>query len=555
MAFDILEKHRASIESQILVSYTPSGQAYPSTRYTYDMLMDALRIMAVQGCCRDDDLKFILYDEDEFRYIYGLVNLAAFLANAMVEAIQFDSCDELNSQQVAGRYAISNSCGQHGRSYQDEIKSCGLYACQIDSTMEIVAVDTAMGVRSPPPFECREGSGPGKYSGYWDTQSGREIKDTPYSNSIGRIDVESCCWVSEEFHFQHVQGVTDLYGEVGPGRTFNAESMQYRKVGLFLRVSAFTGEIFHGLNRFNERFGIRRRAGRRALYPDVSFCLDPEATCSSQYTDEMRWTTAMFEWVDRVQLYEQGWNYKEELMQFVDDGAEEGDPFIDNVIRVFHGDCHREGCSGRPIRFENERRKNFYHIINNILQLGPLFESIGSAPSPTEVPDVFTPVEKTPGPTEFPYARPANPTEQQVFPMPPDVATLSTICKGMPRGIVTFDKCMSYVECFDGVASEAKKCSEGSIFDVSINECNWEEEVANCHENGPVQLEPFQPSEEKRPPEPTKNPTTRWTDFQTVGIGTSKPTPTTLINLEGSGGTRNEDSIIALVVLLTLAQY
>ena len=51
MAFDILEKHRASIESQILVSYTPSGQAYPSTRYTYDMLMDALRIMAVQGCC------------------------------------------------------------------------------------------------------------------------------------------------------------------------------------------------------------------------------------------------------------------------------------------------------------------------------------------------------------------------------------------------------------------------------------------------------------------------------------------------------------------------
>jgi len=194
MAFKILEKHRASIESQILVSYTPSGQAYPSTRYTYDMLMDALRIMAVQGCCRDDDLKFILYDEDEFLYMYGLVNLAAFLSNAMVEAIQFDTCDELNEQQVAGRYAISNSCGQHGRSYQDETQSCGLYACQVESTMEIVAVDTAMGVRSPPPFECREGSGPGKYSGYWDTQSGREIKATPYSNSLGRIDVESCCW-------------------------------------------------------------------------------------------------------------------------------------------------------------------------------------------------------------------------------------------------------------------------------------------------------------------------------------------------------------------------
>lgn len=47
-------------------------------------------------------------------YIYGLVNFAAFLANAMVESISNDTCDELNIQQVAGKYAISNSCGQEG---------------------------------------------------------------------------------------------------------------------------------------------------------------------------------------------------------------------------------------------------------------------------------------------------------------------------------------------------------------------------------------------------------------------------------------------------------
>jgi len=206
MALKILDKHRASIQSQILVSYTPSGQAYPSTRYTYGMIGGCSYNHGVQGCCRDDDLKFILYDEDEFLYIYGLVNLAAFLSNAMVEAIKYDTCDELNKQQVAGRYAISNSCGQHGRSYQDETQSCDLYACQVEGTMETVAVDAAMGVRSPPPFECREGSGPGNYSGYWDTQSGREIKETPYSNSLGRIDVESCCWVSKEVTFHCVWG-------------------------------------------------------------------------------------------------------------------------------------------------------------------------------------------------------------------------------------------------------------------------------------------------------------------------------------------------------------
>lgn len=248
-------------------------------------------------------------------------------------------------------------------------------------------------------------------------------------------------------------------------------------------------------------------------------------------------------------------------MQFVDDGAKEEDPFIDTVIRIFHGDCHRDGCSNRPIRFADERRKNFYNIINNVLQLGPLIESMNSTPSPTGEPHVSTPVPtvditapptgSTPRPTEFPYIGPVNPTEQ--------AATLSTICEGMPRGIVTLNGCMSYVECFDDVASEIKKCSEGSIFDVSINECNWEDEVANCYDNSPVQMEPFQPSDEKEPREPTRNPTTRWPALQTVGRRTRKPTPTALINLEGSGGSRIEGAmfvvVILSIILLTFAQY
>lgn len=56
--------------------------------------------------------------------------------------------------------------------------------------MEVTAVSSGSQVRAPPPFECRPGSGPDNYSGYWNTNTGAEIKNTPYSNTAGRIDVE-----------------------------------------------------------------------------------------------------------------------------------------------------------------------------------------------------------------------------------------------------------------------------------------------------------------------------------------------------------------------------
>ena len=90
--------------------------------------------------------------------------------------------------------------------------------------MEVTAVDTENDVRAPPPFECRPGSGPDFYSGnysrssllssscipvlnirsiiginqqgYWDTNFGTEMKNTPYANTAGRIDIEG-----EDFEF------------------------------------------------------------------------------------------------------------------------------------------------------------------------------------------------------------------------------------------------------------------------------------------------------------------------------------------------------------------
>lgn len=141
------------------------------------------------------DFKFLLNEGNAAKYQYGIVNLGAFLAQAMVESIMYDACDELNWEEVAGRYAISNACGQEGRSYQDEACSVGteetdVYTCQVVIDMEITAISSGNGVRAPPPLSCQAGSGEGSYSGYWDVSTGIEIADIPYSNANGRTDTE-----------------------------------------------------------------------------------------------------------------------------------------------------------------------------------------------------------------------------------------------------------------------------------------------------------------------------------------------------------------------------
>jgi hypothetical protein len=173
---ETLLSKRNLIENLVLVSYTSGGLSYPSRQYTFDDFYDALQLIILQGF--GNGIQFLLNEGDVDTYHYGLVNLAAFLSQAMTESIQYDACDELNWQEVAGRYAISNSCGQEGRSYQDEI--CPLeesyMTCPGDSEMEITAISSGNQVRAPPPLTCRPGSGAGYYTGYWDSTTGTEVR-------------------------------------------------------------------------------------------------------------------------------------------------------------------------------------------------------------------------------------------------------------------------------------------------------------------------------------------------------------------------------------------
>jgi len=202
---------------------TWDGRLFPSYVYRYPHFLDALKTMSTEGV--NGDLFYLGYgqegedddaarqrrqlDEEQSSYqskrqrhqrslqasfgaveaglgptevskrslVYGLVNIAAFLAQAMSDSIIHDSCDELNIDHLPlssndgiglddgndmHRFPSSNACGQNGRSYEDEIceRADRKYDCvdqlNIDEQAEMVAYGTSRGhwAGAPGPFYC-----------------------------------------------------------------------------------------------------------------------------------------------------------------------------------------------------------------------------------------------------------------------------------------------------------------------------------------------------------------------------------------------------------------
>merc|ERR1719389_839338 len=89
--------------------------------------------------------------------LYGLVNIAAFLAQCMQETIQYNACDENNwsdravvAEAGGSTYSATSACGQLHQSYQDYTCSAeednmagGKMACDVDPSMETRAATQA----------------------------------------------------------------------------------------------------------------------------------------------------------------------------------------------------------------------------------------------------------------------------------------------------------------------------------------------------------------------------------------------------------------------------
>lgn len=195
---------RGAFTRAAFMSRTWDGRLFPSYLYRYEHFMDALEKMAtvgvdgslfyfghgqkVQSSRRDRrELQTTSFGEvfDELgptevsknSLVYGLVNIAAFLAQAMADSIIHDACDELNTTPLPMddadgwglddgndhyRFPISNACGQGGRNYEDEI--CTLsdekYDCVMQMNTDELRDMEARGVSkgrwggAPGPFYC-----------------------------------------------------------------------------------------------------------------------------------------------------------------------------------------------------------------------------------------------------------------------------------------------------------------------------------------------------------------------------------------------------------------
>ena len=151
-ALEILADNNERIDNELFLFESPLlGQFVPSTVYQYGGLAAGLKLMNTKGVAGK---RFYLGDDSANGHIYGLINVAAFLAQSMKETIKYNACDENNWDLLEGIYPLSNACGQLGQSYQDyhcsqEEKHM---ECPVDKNMRITAVTHASWYGAPGMF-------------------------------------------------------------------------------------------------------------------------------------------------------------------------------------------------------------------------------------------------------------------------------------------------------------------------------------------------------------------------------------------------------------------
>jgi len=344
----------------------------PSNIYKFGDLLAALPVVhdGIGGS------RFYLGEDIESQYEYGLVNLAAFLAQAMKETIQYDACDENSWDIVNTKYPVSNACGQLGQSYQDY--NCPSHeshmACPFDPTMKITATTHATWYGAPPPLFCTPRSEEMPWTGYWDhsyycnnswkdppefcnvyagQKSGRFDNSVAVSSRGGRTDVEGCCWWG--------RGVIQTTG-----------LCNYGKLNYFL--------------------GARAAAeGRDAKYPDIDFCKTPDVICSSEEHSELKWIAGLYYWMKEVQDYNiDGWYYKTQLHKFVNSGMKDMS-FIDAISGIVNRGCHNPPCATGDVDGLHDRRSNFEKVLRAFNL--PYSRDDGSRPSATKtLPPIPAPI-------------------------------------------------------------------------------------------------------------------------------------------------------------------
>jgi hypothetical protein len=307
---EVITNSKGLLTELVLRSKHPSGELWPSYLYTWRGFIQAMRKMTTGIGPGEKNFFYVGDGESPNSLNYGLVNIAAFLADGVVKAIHDDTCDEHSYEMVNGRYPISNSCGQGDLSYQDDVCTDGDEGmeCAVDTKMVVQGVTHARWLGAPPPMYCGDRS-----TGYWDHVAGLERQEPPFANEAGRSDIRGCCWWG--------RGVAQVRGVCS-----------YGKLNYYLGAKAAAD-------------------GRPSIYPDINFCTDPGLICSGKHSDELRWVTGMFHWSTNVQKQRsRDYSYMDLLQNFVDEGNFTATVFIDGV-NEFLGESHNDTVKLRSETF------------------------------------------------------------------------------------------------------------------------------------------------------------------------------------------------------------
>lgn len=393
-----LNKKREELESTVFISYDKDGKPYPSGWYTLDDFMIALRQLSVIGVGGGElERSFYIGQTDNRGIVHGLVNVAAFLSHAAVISIKYDACDEFNMDKTdyTEKYAISNSCGQFGRSYQDEVcvGNTAHMTCDVDEDIQMTAVTSLNEDRAAPSLSCRAKDSATDFTGHWDRSTGTLEETFPYSNRIGRIDTAGCCWWG--------RGVLLTKGTCNFGR-------------------------------LNHIMGYNAAAQGFLNYFDIDFCAYPNVVCEGDDSSNLRWSVGLFEWSDTVQTYRDsttGEGYLEALDKFVEGGFVDVNGFIDSIDLAFSYNCFEPNCKAVQTRVREERRSMFQNTLFNTLAVPELVQA-NPVPTPPPTNRVITP-DPTPKPTIEPLAiivkPPPTPFVVEVVETTPNPVEISTL--------------------------------------------------------------------------------------------------------------------------------
>ena len=178
----VLAAAESGINNDILVQIDiVTKEQIPTKLYHYDGFMNALGVIS-KG---DIGSTYFYLGPNGGGPAYGLINVALFLAQAVVES-------------VFERYPLSNACGQGGRliegsaPYEDS-NPCSddeaFMACGVDAEMSAAAETHGIFEGAPPPLECFP-STTQSTTGAWDPSlSCVESGCTSYiGQSMGNVD-------------------------------------------------------------------------------------------------------------------------------------------------------------------------------------------------------------------------------------------------------------------------------------------------------------------------------------------------------------------------------